>query len=91
MIIFLIAFINLALLFADSDEYVLVISFDGFRYDYLEKTETPNFDKFIRNGINAKSLIPVFHPLHFLIIIQLRQVLTLIVIEYWLIHFLVNH
>lgn len=65
LIIFLIAFINLALLFADSDEYVLVISFDGFRYDYLEKTETPNFDKFISNGVNAKSLIPVFPSLTF--------------------------
>ena len=65
LIIFFITFINLALLFADSDEYVLVISFDGFRYDYLEKTETPNFDKFIRNGVNAKSLIPVFPSLTF--------------------------
>ena len=34
-----------------SDEYVLLISMDGFRFDYLEKAETPNFDKLISSGV----------------------------------------
>ena len=33
---------------------LLVISFDGFRWDYLQRTLTPNFDKFIKNGVQAK-------------------------------------
>ena len=26
---------------------VLLISFDGFKWDYIDKAETPNFDEFI--------------------------------------------
>lgn len=39
---------------------LLLVSFDGFRYDYLAKTATPNFDSFIEKGVKAESLIPVF-------------------------------
>lgn len=39
---------------------LLLISFDGFRYDYLSKANTPNFDSLIANGVKAESLIPVF-------------------------------
>lgn len=39
---------------------LLLISFDGFRYDYPEKTETPNFDSFIKEGVTSEGLIPVF-------------------------------
>ncbi|MEO1021588.1 MAG: ectonucleotide pyrophosphatase/phosphodiesterase [Bacteroidota bacterium] len=39
---------------------LLLISFDGFRYDYLSKTHTPNFDLLIRNGVQSEGLIPVF-------------------------------
>ena len=28
-----------------SENYVLLVSFDGFRYDYTENIDTPNFDK----------------------------------------------
>ena len=38
----------------------ILISFDGMRYDYLEKTDTPYFDKLIETGVIANSLIPVF-------------------------------
>lgn len=53
---------------------VIVISFDGFRYDYLETVRkrsklTPNFDEFIRNGVRAKWMKNVFvtktFPNHF--------------------------
>ena len=32
----------------------------GFRYDYLDKANTPNFDKLVNTGVSAKALIPVF-------------------------------
>ena len=44
----------------DRGQQVLLISFDGFRPDYLSKTETPNFDKLIQNGVTAEGLIPIF-------------------------------
>lgn len=33
---------------------LIVISFDGFRWDYLTRTSTPNFDKFLENGVTAR-------------------------------------
>lgn len=39
---------------------LLLISFDGFRADYLTKTETPNFDKLVEEGVFAEGLIPIF-------------------------------
>lgn len=39
---------------------LLLISFDGFRYDYFDKTPTPYFDQFVKTGVKAKGLIPVF-------------------------------
>ncbi|MDX1639175.1 MAG: ectonucleotide pyrophosphatase/phosphodiesterase [Balneolaceae bacterium] len=39
---------------------LLLVSFDGFRYDYLEFTDTPNFDAFVRGGVMAESMRPVF-------------------------------
>ncbi len=44
----------------ESDEYVLLISMDGFRYDYLDKASTPNFDKIVNTGASAKALVPIF-------------------------------
>ncbi len=40
--------------------FLLLISFDGFKYDYFERANTPNFDKFIAGGAKADGLIPVF-------------------------------
>ena len=39
---------------------VILISLDGFRYDYFELTETPALDSLIKGGIKAEGLIPVF-------------------------------
>src|SRR5699024_11479142 len=36
------------------------ISFDGFRFDYLDKTDTPHFDSLAAEGVQAEGLIPVF-------------------------------
>ena len=38
----------------------LLISFDGFRHDYLSKVDTPHFDTLTANGVAADGLIPVF-------------------------------
>ena len=58
-------FIYIYLLFqfiypSDSEEYVLLISMDGFRYDYLNKANTPNFDLLIQSGVTSNALVPVF-------------------------------
>jgi len=39
---------------------VILISLDGFRWDYLSRTATNNFDAIVGSGVKAKSLIPVF-------------------------------
>ncbi len=39
---------------------VILVSFDGFRWDYPEKTETPNLDLLEAEGVRAEGLIPVF-------------------------------
>ena len=57
-------FIFTSILLSDGG-YVLVISFDGFRYDYPEFTSTPHFDIIEAKGTKAKSLIPVFPSLTF--------------------------
>ena len=48
---------------------VLLISFDGFRWDYQSKTDTPNLDYFEKTGVKAKSVQTVFKtatwPSHF--------------------------
>ncbi|HTF19149.1 MAG TPA: alkaline phosphatase family protein, partial [Chryseolinea sp.] len=40
--------------------HVLLVSFDGFRYDYVQQYNAPNFKEFIRKGSSAKGLIPSF-------------------------------
>lgn len=45
---------------ADQKPYVIMVSFDGFRHDYVEKYNLPNFKKFIKQGTAAEALIPCF-------------------------------
>ena len=40
--------------------YLILISLDGFRWDYVEKYKPPHLINFIKNGINSESLIPSF-------------------------------
>ena len=37
----------------EKNPQLLLISFDGFRADYLLKTDTPNFDKLVKNGVTV--------------------------------------
>ncbi len=40
--------------------YVVLVSFDGFRHDYVSKFNLPNFQKVIANGAASDGLIPAF-------------------------------
>lgn len=40
--------------------YVVLVSFDGFRGDYLDHYTAPNFQRFARQGVRAAGLIPGF-------------------------------
>lgn len=40
--------------------YVIVVSFDGFRHDYLDRIDAPNFRRVVDRGVRAGGLIPVF-------------------------------
>jgi hypothetical protein len=39
--------------------YVILVSFDGFRHDYLDRGLTPVLDSLARTGLRADGLIPV--------------------------------
>jgi predicted AlkP superfamily pyrophosphatase or phosphodiesterase len=40
--------------------YLVILSMDGFRWDYPEKVETPNLDAMATNGARAERFIPSF-------------------------------
>jgi len=46
--------------YADRNSYVILVSFDGFRWDYLNRGLTPNLDKIANEGVRALSLRPCF-------------------------------
>ncbi|HWP82479.1 MAG TPA: ectonucleotide pyrophosphatase/phosphodiesterase [Bacteroidota bacterium] len=60
----------------DLKPTVLLISIDGFRYDYFEKTDTPNFGRLMQNGVKAKWMISQFptktFPNHYTVVTGLR-------------------
>jgi len=45
---------------AMSEPYVILISLDGFRWDYVQRFKPPQLTQFIKNGVSAESLIPSF-------------------------------
>lgn len=67
-VIFLVALVTLSCssqsnqesLHHDENNPLLLISFDGFMNEYLERNETPNFDNLIRNGVKAEYMVPIF-------------------------------
>jgi predicted AlkP superfamily pyrophosphatase or phosphodiesterase len=42
------------------DTYVIMLSMDGFRWDYAERVPTPNLDAMAAAGVMAEYLIPAF-------------------------------
>ncbi len=61
---------------AVSGERLLLISIDGFRWDYLEVHDAPTISRLARHGVRARSLEPVFpsktFPNHYSIVTGLR-------------------
>lgn len=51
---------------------VLLVSIDGFRWDYLDRGLTPNLSRLTREGVRAEALVPVFptktYPNHYTIV-----------------------
>ncbi|MFQ6607479.1 MAG: ectonucleotide pyrophosphatase/phosphodiesterase [Fidelibacterota bacterium] len=47
-------------IFTQDKSYVVMVSFDGFRYDYTDYAVTPNFDRVAEEGVKATSLRPIF-------------------------------
>jgi predicted AlkP superfamily pyrophosphatase or phosphodiesterase len=45
---------------ADFKPTVILISFDGFRWDYSSKAPTPNLRRLMARGVHAQNLIPSF-------------------------------
>jgi predicted AlkP superfamily pyrophosphatase or phosphodiesterase len=43
-----------------GDQITIVISLDGFRWDYNQKTQTPALDLIAKEGVKATSFIPSF-------------------------------
>jgi predicted AlkP superfamily pyrophosphatase or phosphodiesterase len=39
---------------------LILISLDGFRWDYPDLADTPNLDRLIAAGVRAEGMIPVF-------------------------------
>ncbi|WP_281614555.1 ectonucleotide pyrophosphatase/phosphodiesterase [Flammeovirga sp. SubArs3] len=39
---------------------VIMVSIDGFRFDYADKYNTPNLDRIAKEGVKAKSMIPSY-------------------------------
>ena len=44
----------------DNQSLLILVIFDGFRYDYLEKTSLPNFERLVQNGAKPVSVVPAF-------------------------------
>lgn len=40
--------------------YVVMVSFDGFRYDYLDRFPTPAFHRVMAAGVRAERMVPAF-------------------------------
>jgi len=43
-----------------ENQYVVMLSLDGFRWDYTQKYNTPTLDSIASAGVKVKSLIPAF-------------------------------
>lgn len=62
ILLLVVTFVSYAKVIEQSDDkpYVILVSFDGFRHDYVQKFNAPNFQSFIKEGAASESLIPSF-------------------------------
>ncbi len=73
LLVIVIGFVSIAKTQNKEDEpYVILISFDGFRHDYVEKYNAPNFKRFIEEGVSAEAMLPSYpsktFPNHYTIV-----------------------
>jgi len=59
-LIIAILFATISSSIAQSTPYVLLVSFDAFRWDYMDRNITPNLDKMVEDGVRALTLRPTF-------------------------------
>jgi predicted AlkP superfamily pyrophosphatase or phosphodiesterase len=56
---------------------LILISLDGFRWDYLQKYQAPNLSRLAAEGVHAERLIPMFpsmtFPNHHTIVTGMRR------------------
>src|SRR4030095_1048386 len=56
----------------DLQPTLILVSLDGFRWDYPTKAPTPNLRRLMNRGVHAQNLIPVFpsktYPNHYSIV-----------------------
>ncbi len=61
LLIFVLGFVAIAkTVQQEPTPYVIMVSFDGFRHDYVENYNAPNFKAFIKEGVAAEAMIPSF-------------------------------
>ena len=56
----LILFITVSKVCDNKDNYVILVSFDGFRYDYMERVDTPYFDFITSSDVGRSN--PIVQP-----------------------------
>ncbi|MCB0286605.1 MAG: alkaline phosphatase family protein, partial [Calditrichaeota bacterium] len=60
MIFSVLLILPVTLLGGGKQPYLILISFDGFRWDYPQRGLTPNLERVEKQGVKALSLEPVF-------------------------------
>ncbi len=60
LLLLFILFFSLVTIYSQPKPYVILVSFDGFRWDYLNRGITPNLNKIKSDGVSAISLRSVF-------------------------------
>ncbi len=58
--IFVLFILSIRIIIAQNSPYLILVSFDGFRWDYPSKELTPNLNLIEQNGVKALSLKPSF-------------------------------
>ena len=60
LLLLFILLLSILTAYPQSQPYVILVSFDGFRWDYLNRGITPNLERIKNDGVSAISLRPVF-------------------------------
>jgi len=45
---------------SQEENYIVILSMDGFRWDYPNMTETPNLDSIAKVGVKAEAILSAF-------------------------------